>query len=444
MPTERELIGLLARPNETMTVEHKGWLDIGVNREKAILAKAAIAIANEGGGIIVIGMRDNAADQDLQSQERPAEIPRYNQDDVVAAINRFVDPPLECRLYFSNHPDTGVEHAFITVPGGHTVPVMSRRAAEGVMDCPRCYIRKPGPRSEEPFTAVEWRTLFERCVRNGREDLLDAIRLIVEGRAGAQVDAAAAEALLEYVNESRARLEELVATLPADDDARFPHGAYEVAFKIEGLADEPSLVALRDRLRATSELRYTGWPAFISMTRPEFAPRASQGAIEAWLGQPVEDRFRRDAAHCDYWRVQPDHQFFQIRGYDEDSHERFEPGSAFDVVLPLWRVGETMLFASRYASRNGDNPEIDFRLRYVGLENRVLTSVNRLRVMHDDRRCNDDEIALSVRASAEEIENNLPELLRGLLAPLYEMFDFFELSPQMVTDEVNRMREGRF
>ena len=58
---------------------------------------------------------------------------------------------------FAEHPITGTEHAFVIVPGGMTVPVMSKRGSEGVIQPQRCYVRKPGPGSEEPFTAEEWR-----------------------------------------------------------------------------------------------------------------------------------------------------------------------------------------------------------------------------------------------------------------------------------------------
>jgi predicted HTH transcriptional regulator len=58
-PPTADLIQLLAMPTESLTVEHKGWLNLLHNPHKAILAKAAIALANEGGGIIVIGTRED-------------------------------------------------------------------------------------------------------------------------------------------------------------------------------------------------------------------------------------------------------------------------------------------------------------------------------------------------------------------------------------------------
>jgi predicted HTH transcriptional regulator len=60
MPTIDDLKLLLEYPSEKLSIEYKSWLDLTDNAAKANLAKAAIALANEGGGIIVLGMREDA------------------------------------------------------------------------------------------------------------------------------------------------------------------------------------------------------------------------------------------------------------------------------------------------------------------------------------------------------------------------------------------------
>jgi hypothetical protein len=60
MPTPDELRRLLDAPNETLAVEYKSWLSLADNAGRATLAKAAIALAHHGGGIIVLGMRGDA------------------------------------------------------------------------------------------------------------------------------------------------------------------------------------------------------------------------------------------------------------------------------------------------------------------------------------------------------------------------------------------------
>jgi hypothetical protein len=444
LPAQDELIALIADPSESLSIEHKGWLDLADRRSQAALAKAAIALANHGGGIVIIGMRGDDAESDLQSHARPASITRYNQDDVNAAINRFADPQLHCTLQFSVHPDSGVEHAFVIVPSGERVPVMSRRGTDGIIDAQRCYIRKPGPRSEEPFTGVEWRGLFDRCVRAGREELLEAIRLIVDGRAGEPAALESVERLAAFADQARERWHALLDPLPADDAARMAHGHYEIGFEIKGLPQLGSLTDLRRRLDLAGQLRHTGWGPFVSLHRDPLAPRVIDGLIEAWVGAPDAERFQRDSAHCDFWRVNRDSQFFLLRGYDEDASDRAQPGRAFDATLPVWRIGEAMLFVARFARTREENPPITVRCRYVGLTGRTLTSLSGRRAFFGDRRATDDEVLLTAQATAEEFEDNLAEVLHPMLVPLFERFDFFELSSALVAEELAEMRSNRF
>ena len=116
-----------------------------------------------------------------------------------------------------------------------TVPVMCRRTYEEIINQHRCYIRKPGPRSEEPFTAEEWRGVLERCVQARRENMLDAIRFIVHRPASPAPTEAVRNALETFGATARARWLELVEDLPENDDARMPHGRYEIEFEFIGV-----------------------------------------------------------------------------------------------------------------------------------------------------------------------------------------------------------------
>ncbi len=446
MPTPAELAALLARPNETLTVEYKSWLRLTENSGKATLAKAAIALANHGGGTIVLGMRgDNAQGGALASQPRPETLGRYSQDDVNAAVNRYASPRFHCELAFANHPETGTEHAFVLVPGGMTVPVMSTRECVGVIQAQRCYMRKPGPRSEEPFTAEEWRELLDRCVRAGRETMLEAIRLIVQGHAGRAPEPEVGAQLDQFVTYARNRWRGLVEPLEANDVARMPFGHFEFAFEILDVAAAPTLAELRRRIDEAARVRHTGWPPFVSLDRAEFAPHVADGMIETWLGADVE-RQLRDPAHCDFWRASPAGRLFLQRGYQEDVEDARgrTPGTLFGATLPIWRVGEAALYVSRLARLFGDNPSILIRCRYTGLRGRTLASFDSGRMFLDDRTCNDPEVSLGTQATATELDDNLAEVVHPLLVPLYERFAFFELPMRMVVEELEAMRRGRF
>lgn len=447
MPTVEELRSLLGTPSESLSLEYKSWLDLSQNPGKATLAKAAIALSNHGGGIIVLGMREDRGDGGaLGSQARPAALQRYSLDDINAAIGRYSDPAFHCDIMFAQHPVTGREHAFVIVPGGMTVPVMCRRACDGVINQHRCYIRKPGPRSEEPTTAEEWRGLLERCVQARRENMLDAIRVIVHGHGSPTPAEPARNALATFGDAARARWRQLIEDLPPDDPARMQDGRFELELEFVGVRGAGTPTETLRRMREASHIKHTGWGPFVLLTRDAFAPRPVDGNVEAWLGHPVEDRARRDPWHCDFWRVHPSGLLFLSRGYAEDSSDRFPPGAILDFTMPIWIIGEALLYASRLARLFDDagDPDILARCRYHGLRERRLDCLLPGRHFARNRVCNDDSAELQTQATASQIDDNLVEVLHSLLAPLYERFGFYELSRELVRIEIDQLRRNRF
>ena len=445
MANQVELSRLLESPNETLAIEYKSWLSISENAGKATIAKAAIGLANHGGGIIVLGMRgDNQTGGALTSQPRPEGLRRYNQDDINGAINRYADPTINCELLFQRHTLTGTEHAFVVIPGNFATPVMSVRGCDGVIAAQRCYIRKPGPKTEEPFTSEEWRSLIDRCVRSGRENLLDAIRHIVQGNAGAAPKPDALSVVKGFAAETLERWQKLVAKLPKGNPALMEHGYRQLTFQIENVESAPNLVELKRRMSLAEQVRLTGWHPFLNLDREPFRPKIVNDVIEAWLGGDSDKRHLDDAAHCDFWRATADGRLSMLRGFEEDTGEKRPPGKAFDITLPVWRIAEPLLHVARLARQFGDTPSVTMLCRYKGLSDRSLVSINDHRTMYGTYKSADDESQFALTATVSEIEDNLAELLYPHLRKLYEKFDFFELPRQLVIEELERLRKGRY
>lgn len=444
MPTTEELQPLLGDPREDLAAEYKTWLNLTTNDHKAVLAKAAIALANHGGGYIVLGFEDEG--HQLTPIARPAEMPEVSQDSINAAIQRFAILEFHCELHNVPHPTSRNIHPIIVVPGNMTEPVMSKRDCVGVISQNRCYIRKPGPRSEEPQTAEEWRALLRRCVLAGREDMLEAIRSIVSGRVETAPQANVVNDLHIFCEEARARWSNLIEELPDDSPSRFVLGHYELGFCLVGAEPAPSLGELQRRLEVARRIRLTGWPVFLSMTTPEWSPYAHENFVEAWVGRPTEnERTFRDPAHADFWRASSDGKLYTIRGYTEDSlADRVAPGASIDITLPIWRVGEGLLFAARFAETFEDVEAIGVECRFTGLNGRYLTNLNHGLGDRDNRVSRTGEVTVTGQGTLDQLRDNLTEFMRQLLAPLYERFDFFELSGDLVDSELRRLRGGRF
>ena len=72
--TPSRLEDLLIDPREGLDVEFKNWLDLDSDEHKAVLAKALMAIANHGGGFVVIGFDETGATQDQLRLGMPATV----------------------------------------------------------------------------------------------------------------------------------------------------------------------------------------------------------------------------------------------------------------------------------------------------------------------------------------------------------------------------------
>ena len=449
MASIEDLRPLITEPREDLAYEYKDWLDLRSKEYKAKLAKAAIALANHGGGYIVIGFKEQG--QTLESRSRPEEIPEITQDSVNESVRRYADPEFHCEVYDVLHPDTGVSHTVVTVPSTLTVPVMSKRGHQEAIAQNSCYIRKPGPRSEQPQTAEEWRTLINRCVRANRDEMLEAIRSIITGRVETQnLMPNALDDLQDYCTAAHGRWEELVSDEPDNSPARFPHGYYEMAFSLVGAAPANDLIKLRDRLNVARQIKLSGWTPFLDPQVLGWTLRSDEDFVEAWLGGLGRGGWRNVVAnHCDFWRASLDGKLYTIRGYIEDEREndpRIVPRSVIYTASPILCIGEGLLFASRFAETFGDIDQIAVYCRFTGLEGRWLgpapwDSVPSLPGIYTS---STDAVPLTDQFTQQQVQDNLAEILHPFLQRLYEKFNFFELSFDYVAEELQRLRSNRY
>ena len=255
-----------------------------------------------------------------------------------------------------------------------------------------------------------------------------------------------------FVRDAFARWRELTSKLPADSPARFPHGWYRFDYALEGELKKTVELPELEKALEKAEIHRTGWPMFVSLTRPELAPYEEDGVIECWV-KPEEAGIERllssDPAHCDFWRVAPAGRAFLIRGYQEDSQESVPPGTIFDTTLPIWRIGEALLHAEHLASALGadDAGEINvkFRALYRGLAGRVLRSLRASPIdVLDAQPAKSDEAVIEVTLPVGEIKADLAGAVYPLVASLYERFGVGRLSHDFVRAEIERFRKDHF
>jgi hypothetical protein len=448
--SSQSLVDLLAEPRETLDVEIKEWLDVGGNKDhRAALAKEIIALANHGGGFVLIGFEESPDGTFAPSASRPPDLKSWSQDNVQGIVARYVDPPFQCKVEHLNPPLHAARFPVIVVPGGHGVPVRAKSGSpDGRTLAPgRVYVRRPGPCSEDPQSASEWDTLFERIVHNRRAELLDAMRSIMEGvipRAVAP-PAEAPDRLETFISEGIQRWRERVAGLPASAaNPRFILGHYDCAFELDGEFPRQPLSKLRDTIR-TSVRNHTGWPAFGGTYHGRFPAQPISRAVEYWRA-PNEDGTYEAPHRHDFWRISPDGYFFIRRGYPEDSGWKgMEPGHCFDIVTANKRLAETVMEVAYIAKSLGADGNIRCRFAFAGLSDRQLVSHdNPNRLLFDGHQCAQDGYEASAVVLAAALPDALPELVYSVTAPLYELFDFFQLPKRLVDEEIANLLRHNF
>lgn len=269
---------------------------------------------------------------------------------------------------------------------------------------------------------------FERVVA-----VLDALGMFVQpGRS---------DSLQSFVHSARRRFAELTADLEPDHPSRQWHGHSEQAYAIEGVAELPTLGRLKQILSKAPKT--SGWTPFWVPAKESIRPVIHDGMLECWLGRPSADRVFTDPASSDFWQIARDGTAYLQRGYQEDGLD-FEPGSFFDLTLPIWRTTEVLLHATWLAEQLGaEGGTIRFIGRYTGLAGRELISWAKpgLRYVLEDRhRARADSVDLMTSANVGEIGENLEGIVRAIVRPLYERFDGFELSDALVAGQISELR----
>ena len=437
-----QLNGFIDYPVESLDIEYKTWIDVSAEKSKAMIAKAAIALSNSGGGFLIIGFQGAA---ELQSVPRPHDLPDITQDKVNDIIRKYAEPAFHCQVRQIAHKATKVIHPIIEIPPSD-VPIMCKRNQEDAgVSQHRFYVRKPGPRSEEPQTAQDWRTLLDRCIRARREVMLDSIRLIVLGATSQE--GRSPDALADFCAAAHERWAELVSDLPGDSPARFPAGYYEMGFALVGADPVTDFGVLQKHLAAARRTKLSGWTPFLELSVEGWEPYFCGDVIEAWVGKPVNSPMQSDSSHADFWRASIGGELYTIRGYAYDGNEAQDrghgPGEVFDIRMPIHKVAEGLLFANRFAQAFGSADEIDIRCTFTGLTGRSLVLYNGYGwEVYRQYTSHTPEVTEAKRVTPQQIETNLPEIVLGILKPLYQQFGYV-LNLREVRGILSQMRPYR-
>lgn len=431
---------------EGLNVEVKNWLGGLVdNADKAKLAKEIIALGNNDGGYIFIGFDDTVAGHP-EITPGPGELDAYAQDNIASLVNRYVEPACQCRLAYVKKTGSQITHPVIIVPGSHRTPLWAKAASpdQQTLRHATVYVRRPGGSSEPARTQDDWERLIDRLVKARQDDLLVAVRTVLN--PSETLDLTAKPKLEAWEKESYQAWSEKVAQLPARSPHRLENGHWSFSFVIEPF-DCPDLVDL-NRFLEQEAPKYSGWPPFTYLHAPPRKPVALGNLIEAWLYNPASS----DPDFSDYWRVSMEGAGFLLRPMQEDRPGFMSnrmPGPelpAFDWLLPIYRVTELLKFVEAIGTKFADaNAQVSTSLRYYRSNDRRLCCHDFNYLLDEGARCAVPEISSRVAFPIAELSINLEERVSALLSPIFAQFEFTELPKAVVDTQVSAAlgRRGR-
>jgi hypothetical protein len=384
---------LVERPQESLSVEIKRWIDPDKPEGIAKIVKGAIALRNFGGGYLVIGV-DNETLMPNKGNEPSNVRELFHIDKIQGMIGKYSSNPFEVAVELVERE--GVEYPVIVIPAGVKTPVATKSElvdhGKPIIKVDTVYVRSLLA-NNTPSTTIatwkDWETIVEICLDNREADIGRFLRRHLGGLKPEMLkefaetlsitiggDLSVGEVLNRFIEESEGQFKNTLA----DKKIELPEtGYWEVALIIQGDVPRhtPNIEFLN--LIDASNPRYSGWPVWLDsrgFREKESKPFVVKGVWEAII--PIFDEGWGDS--IDFVRFDPKGRFFLWRAYQEDmksSQRNLEQFKYFDFVLPVISSAEAIGVGLAFAKAMKCEPEktqLAFAFKWTRLQGRELVS----------------------------------------------------------------------
>jgi hypothetical protein len=421
-----DLSELVDDPVEREAVEYKVSLDLTDPAAKAKLARHIAALANFGGGKIVLGFND-----DLTPSDSPP--PPINRDTVASIVKAYLEPTFQCDVR-SVSSRSGRSYPVIIIPSHGSVPICARadgpqidKKVQGIQRG-TYYLRKPGPASEAILTAAEWAPVIRRCALFDRVSILGALQTAL---AGAQPTVSLQQKLEAWHAAAAAAYQRDLAQYGDPKNAAERH--FHFSYLIDPIDDGPSANdLLRELERANTQVDaeiYDGWGMFHIFHGKGGASFRTDKALDGGEQEFVETNFIRDGSNVgatDLWRVASTGMATLLRGYFEDSSGNrpggYVVGKSFSPNWLVQNVAELVAHANALSAAYPRSALVIFRCEWVGLAGRSIHDPYHGRWFQAGQPAEEDHRVSTATFSVGELSADRFRVIEKLVGPVARAF----------------------
>lgn len=228
-----------------------------------------------------------------------------------------------------------------------------------------------------------------------------------------------------------------------------PHGTCEIAVtvqpQIEGYSTNQNFL---DEV-FSRKTRYLSWPAFGDSRNAADSTRRPYVMMQGWeclfvAGPP------RTSHHLDFWRIEPDGNFYLRRGLKDDLSSASRapaPQTALDFAVVIAQLTEAIAVMTDFARAlvaQEDQRIIGIAVRWHGLAGRELASwVYPEREICPGQRCRQNGLLSSTEVPLTPLRTqSVLEPVVSLAGTLFNLFDGFELERSVYEDIVRKTLTG--
>ena len=193
-----------------------------------------------------------------------------------------------------------------------------------------------------------------------------------------------------------------------------------------------------------AQLRYTGRPVGVVIHRRELSPRPTTDGIEARI--PLNDDIWED-----YWYFKNDGRYFFSRIFQEDHEETPFTSSVGHPERALWfdiqilRIAETLLHSAELYHQLEIAPDEPYLLSVThrGLEGREFYTSTPSRHVSRGRVSQEDVAEWQREVTQDLVKASVKDLTHEIANQLFVLFDFADVSVEVVRDLVDRLISRR-